>query len=439
MLKGTSMLRRSRLLLAALAILGPLAFAACNNPHLAGGKLHFDQQRFERAKENFELAVEKMPESGEAHLWLGRAEAELGEVDAAAANFDKASELDPRIADDVKNAREHYWSELFNNAIAYVEEADGVRSEGGDPNEKFTQALREFQQAVKYNPTAHQTYTNIGKLYFNLGEVDSALAMFSQVREMAPDDPTVTELLFNVYKDQGNRAFERAIDAKASDDTDQALEMFDTAHTFYAKAGDIKPDDVELNQNSGAVAWELADIQPERKQELLSQSQAAYEKVLTEEPDNMDVIENLALLHSELGDHEKALELASKLVDLNPKEGRYHVHKGRILGEMDDKPAMFGSLLIGQVVKGGANVATTQARAQAEKYGPRSDILGCFRENGEPEEIKTYQQSGSSYEVWFYWTRGTAYAFEGGSQIYVAKFAKWEPPAEDEMSTETGD
>lgn len=426
------MLRRSRWLLAGLAIAGPLVFAACNNPHLAGGKLHFDQQRYERAKENFELAVEKMPESGEAHLWLGRAEAELGQVDAAASNFDKAASLEPRIAEDVKNAREHYWSELFNNAIAYVEEADDVRVQGGDPTEKFRSALREFQQAVKYNPAAHQTYTNIGKLYFNLGEVDSALTMFGHVREMAPDDATVSELLFSVYKDQGNRAFESAIDAKQVDKNNEAaLEMFHNAHTFYIRAAEMKPEDVELNQNRGAVAWELADLQPERKDEMLAQSQAAYDKVLAQEPDNLDVLENLALLHSELGSYEKAKVLAAKLVDLEPKEGRYHVHLGRIVGEMGDKPAMLGELLLGQVINNGVNVDPTQARVQAEKYGPRSDILSRFREAGEPEEIKTYTASGSSYEVWFYWTRGTAYAFEAGNEIYTGRFQKWTPPAEE--------
>ena len=52
--------------IAALGFAAVLAWAACSNPHLAGGKLHFDQERFDRAEENFQLAVEKDPSNGEA-------------------------------------------------------------------------------------------------------------------------------------------------------------------------------------------------------------------------------------------------------------------------------------------------------------------------------------------------------------------------------------
>lgn len=428
------MLRRGRVLYALVALCGTLVWAACSNPHLAGGKLHFDQMRFERAKENFQLAVEETPENAEAWLWLGRAHAELGEVEPATDAFQKARELDERIADDVKNTREHYWSERFNSALAYAGEANDIRVGGGDATEKYRAALDESQRAATYNPEAVGTHTLIGKIYFNLGEVDSAMAVFNKVSEMAPDDEEINLMLLGVYKDQGNQAFSRALDAKQIDkDVARAEEMFETARAFYTKAYRIQVDDVDVNQNLGAVDWELADLSPEnpeRKQELLQEALGHYEAVLKAEPENADVIQNLSILHNELGNQEQALEYAERFVDADPKFGRAHLNQGRLRGETGDKVAMFGDLLIGQAIDQGIDVPTAQARAEAEKHGPSSDMLNRWREAGDPEEIRQYTEGGSQYQVWFYWTRGAAYAFEAGKEIYAKRFASVEPEEE---------
>jgi tetratricopeptide (TPR) repeat protein len=433
------MIQRSELCAVMVGALAVAFLAGCNNPHLAGGKLHFDQKRYERALSEFELAAKDMPESGEARLWLGRAHAELDQPELAAKSFDEALQLDPRIEADIKNAREHYWSERYNSAITSTKEADDLKAQGDTTAARgdFEKALADFQKALIYNPESISTRTNIGATEFNLGEIDKALEIFQEVRNMAPDNAEVKKTLHSVYVDQGNRSYNAAVDARDSQDTEKAKKMFEAARQFYAQAHDIDPDDIDLEHNRAVVAWELSDLDPENKQALLDEAQAAYTKVLEAEPDNTDVLENLSILYSNLGENEKALEFAQRLVDLDPKNGRYHTNEGRIQGEIGDKTAMFGDLLIGQALGQGMTQETSDARVEAEKWGPRSDELARFREGGPPEEIRVYvDPGGQQYDVWFYWSRGACYAFNQGKEIFSKRFKRVEIPEEEEQPEE---
>src|SRR5690606_26336562 len=97
--------------------------------------------------------------------------------------------------------------------------------------------------------------------------------------------------------------------------------------------------------------------------------------------------------------------------------------QGRAQGALDNRQAMLGDLLIGQSLDSGTKISSSQARAEAEKHGTRSDMLSQFREAGEPEEIRTYSDAGGSqYQIWFYWTRGRAYCYQGGKEIYAKEF-----------------
>ena len=69
-----------------------------------------------------------------------------------------------------------------------------------------------------------------------------------------------------------------------------------------------------------------------------------------------------------------------------------------------------------------------EARSLAEKHGPRSQELDRYRESGEPGEIRKFSDAGGGiYEVWFYWARGHAYAFQSGKEIFAGEFEKIAP------------
>ncbi len=404
---------------------GLVLIAACGNPHLAGGKLHFDQQRFEQAEENFQMAVDSQPENGEAYMFLAMAKGELGKHTEAAANFKTALEFAPRLEQNITDNRDHYFGELFNSALAFNEKAEEFAESEDEANakENYMSAIDELQKAMIYKPESPEAHRNMGVTYFKVGEVEKAMATFEKLESFSSDEDTKA-LLHTVYSGQGNDAFQKALNAREEENPDESVKHLDTALTLYTKAMALNPEDIDTAQNRAAVAWELADADESRKAELLAEARKGYESVLEVEPDNTEVIYNLSLLTQAAGDLEAALDYSSKLVDSDPKNGRYHINRGRIHGSLEDNKAMFGDLLIGQALDSGQELDPAQARTFAEAHGPRSQQLDRYREFGDPDEIRKFVDTGgSAYEVWFYWERGKSYAFQGGKEIHVTSFA----------------
>ena len=71
------------------------------------------------------------------------------------------------------------------------------------------------------------------------------------------------------------------------------------------------------SSNEASVEQQLSQL------EMLQQQAEGYELVLAREPENPFVLENLLTLYLQIGDLQKALPLAEKLVSLSPENLRY--------------------------------------------------------------------------------------------------------------------
>jgi hypothetical protein len=137
------------------------------------------------------------------------------------------------------------------------------------------------------------------------------------------------------------------------------------------------------------------------------------------------------MLEASRGNNEASLEYATRLVDLDPKKGESHILQGQAQGALDNRSAMLGDLLIGQALESGMEISPSEAPVQAEKFGTTSDLKAQYRESGEPEEIRTYSDNtGSQYQIWFYWSRGEAYCYQDGKEIHAKKFRRVEEAEE---------
>jgi tetratricopeptide (TPR) repeat protein len=414
---------------AAIVLLAAFTFglAACKSAHLAGGKLHFDQKRFERAREQFELAIEEQPENGEAHLWLGRALAELGEAEKADAEFAKAEQLDPRLKEDVWNSRGHYWSVHHNAGVALrnkaMEEKEAGETE--QARQDFEAALKEFQTAIIYDPTREKSLMLIGSLYYELGEVDKAIETFQNVRRMAQEraataaDPTearemekrIGDLLKTVYWSLGDQAYQ---------DKD-----WDGAISFYLKALEFDPENPDLLYQMGGSYYQKANAVPEEeKPQYLEKAVEYYGKVVERVANDEDALYNVTVALFELGRYDEALEKAKALVDVNPKEGDYRILLGRIYSKLNEQEHFVTEYIMGKALLEGRKEPPRTARDTAQDYGPGTDILKTLRRMGEPEEIRrfTLASSNEEYVCWFYWSQGKAMAFVNGELKFTSEF-----------------
>ncbi len=430
-------MRRWSLLAALLGVFLLIMWAGCSNPNLAGGKLHFDQAsreedpaertaRFHRALETFKKAVKEMPESGEARHWLGRAYAELDMPDSASASFDEALRLDPRMVDELRDTREHYYSRRYNSGLASAEEALKARAVGDEEGAEnaFRESLEEFRIATIYRPDHAQPFTMRGKVYLNLGDVDRAIDLLSSAREMEPTDQSIRRDLFLVYHEEGDKAFQGASVALRDDDSTKAHTKFREARDFYNKADEVMPGDPNLSFQLGLAAYELAQLEPDNSQELLGEAITRYEEVLEDNPVDLDVLYNLTFVLRDLGRYEEAREIAVRLVDLRPKDGTYRDVLGRIEGRLGNQDALLSGIMFGRALRAGIPQDVGNASAMADQYGVQADIKLRYLENGAPEEILFLQDIGSEeYLMWFYWSRGLAFGFVQGRQEFVSQFA----------------
>ncbi|MFB3910177.1 MAG: tetratricopeptide repeat protein [Candidatus Eisenbacteria bacterium] len=414
-------------ILAGFFVLG-LAATGCKNPQLSGGILHFDQKRYERARETLLNAVKQEPNNAEAHFWLAKAYAELDSTAQSRAEFDKAAQLaeqyNPELKPEITNALGHYWSEHHNKGLTFGKAAQDARN-AETPDEKLAQenfrlALNQFKRARVFDPTKEETPRNMGVMYFNLGQVDSGIVELQESQRLSPaGDSQAGEILFTQYRRLGDQAAE-----KGSPENPTGLQ---DAVKFYTLAEQIQPNDADLLFSLGVVNYQLATADTARHVEYYRKAASYFEKTLEQKPDDVDALNNVANLYYDLKDCEKGLVYAQRLLDLNPCEGRSYDLVGRMNDCLGKKNERVAGLVFARGLQSGTQVPVADIQTELEKLS--ASALRKYREEGKPEEIRTFtDSSGADYSVWFYWTRGKALAFVRGDFKYETKFKPQQKP-----------
>lgn len=392
---------------------------SCKNPNLSGGILHFDQKRYERARETLLKAIAQEPSNAEAYFWLGKAYAELDSTKMARATFMKAVDLAgpkfPNMAKDVENAMDHYWSMRHNDGLQYAKAAqDAKAAEKPDEMKKnFRLALNQFKRAQVYNAKKEETPRNMGVCYFNLGQVDSGLVSLQEAQKLSPPgDSKAAKLLFGQYRDLGDQAAEKG-----------GVDAYMDAIKFYSEAEKLNTGDCDLFYSMGVVHYQLAEADTAQRKVEYKSAVEYFEKTLQCKEDDQDALFNAASLYLELKECDKGIVLAKKLLDLNPHEGRYYDMVGRLNDCLGKKSERVAGLVFSRALKSGDVLPAENLKAEIEKLGGTSDAMRKYREEGKPEEVRSFTDAGGAdYLCWFYWTRGKALAFIRGEYKYEMTF-----------------
>lgn len=375
-----------------------LVLGGCGqNPHLSGGRLYLSQKNFEKAVRELEIAVEQEPENGFAHLNLAMAYGEIGETKKAGEEFDKALELNPKLSKDVETNRRHYWVEHFN---------EGVRLSQEEKN--FEEAAKEFEKAIELDPRDVRAYSNLGFSLTQLGEHEKALALFEKAAELEPTDETSRKNLARVYEDIAKNHFKNR--------------NYTEAIRFYQRALDLEPDGLNCllqlgicHSQKASAETTLALARPDYEKAL-----EFYSRVLEKEPDNVDIIYNMGLTNLAIDNLDEAIQLLKKAVDMDPTVSDFHKILGRAYARAGEQESAVTELVISKALdtSRGKRMADIDGwiapDAVKARYRDVGDLPATLQELGQPEEIYSYQESGSLVEVWFYWSKGTALYFVNG-------------------------
>ncbi len=304
------------------------------------------------AESQYREVLKLDPHNQEAYLYLGTLNAKRGNYDEALKIFQRLIDIDPgsflgyyyagRVMASAKNypQAETYYrkalklnpqSELVLLDLGVLREAEGKQQDAIglyqkilqiNPNnemvrrhladiyvgeKKYDQALGEFRRLEESSTTPTDTRIKIGLLYFERGDYDRAATEFNLVLGSEPDNSRVHYYLGTVYTELNENSKAASEFGKIPKGADHYVES--RLQLAYLDDKDKRYDD--------AIA--------------------ALQDALAQRPDDGEIIGFLVGVYREKKNMTAAIELAKKLVSLDPRNDKYHFTLGSLYDENKQK------------------------------------------------------------------------------------------------------
>ncbi len=178
--------------------------------------------------------------------------------------------------------------------------AELAGSEGGR-NDYVTKAIQHYLDALKQDPGAGMILEELTDLYIQSGRLRDAVTQAEDLLAQNPDNLGARRMLGRIY-------------TRMIGDTQQGRinqDMLRKATEQYQKITEKDPKDAE----SWVILGRLYRVANNS-----ADSEKAYNAALKVEPENEDALTGLAILYSELGDTQRAIDKLKTVTDKNPSE-----------------------------------------------------------------------------------------------------------------------
>ncbi len=236
------------------------------------GMIYNGTGNYDKAILHFKKALASEPSDAAAFRGLAKAYHLENKDSEAEATYKQAISLKP-----------DYWAGYNDLGIYYY-------SHG-----RFKDAIEQFNQVIKCTPNNYRGYSNVGAMYYSLGRLSDARKMFEHSIQVQPNYNTYSNLGVLYYK---------------------GLE-FDKAAEMYHEALNLNNNDYLMWGNlASAQHW----IQGKRNESIENYKKAISiaEKQLEVNPNDPDVISNLAGYYGDINDSTKAYEMLKKSLEIAP-------------------------------------------------------------------------------------------------------------------------
>jgi tetratricopeptide (TPR) repeat protein len=171
----------------------------------------------------------------------------------------------------------------------------------GNRNDYLNQAIDNYKEAVKADPTAGTLTEELADLYIQSGRLLEAQKDAEEALRQNPSDIGARRLLARVFTSRiGDRQQNRIDD-----------DMLKKAIEQYQKISDLDPKDTESLVMLGRlqkVAQNTVD------------SEKAYKRALAVDPENEDALTGLAMVYADRGETTEAADILKKLAEKNPSQ-----------------------------------------------------------------------------------------------------------------------
>jgi len=266
----------------------------CRSKEVESALIYINQQNdWDKAMDQLELAVQTNPADVEAHVYLTEGYGRLGEFQKMNEHYDTAMKLmggqgkaNQKFIDKLNYDRDKFWRETFNKGVANVK------------NEKLADAAKNFNDCIQIDAERAEAYRNLGYVNLQSDSIEAALKNYEDVVRINPKDTeTMTDL---------GRLYMRV------KQYDKTIEMMDNVLSIDSLNVDA------ISQK--AMAYDFLD-QPEK-------AFAAYEEAIKNRPDDVDLLFNLGRLHFLKNNYDKAIDYFKKVLEKSPEDFEANLNIG---------------------------------------------------------------------------------------------------------------
>ncbi len=250
----------------------------CQPKEVTSAKVYIQQNDWDSAIKQLEIAVQNYPENAEAHYLLGRAYGMKGRFEDMNREFEASLKADPKFATQIEFERNKYWIESYNK---------GVQMFNAD---KIEEAIEAFKKAAVIDPNRVETYRNLAVAYARAKRFEEAIGAFQKAIELDPNSPETLLNMGMVY---------------------YQMEKFKESAETLEKVLELQPDNVDAITTLGLAYHMLGET---------DKAIAAYERALQKAPSNPDLLFNYAALLLKKGEFERAAETFKSLLKDNPDD-----------------------------------------------------------------------------------------------------------------------
>jgi tetratricopeptide (TPR) repeat protein len=227
----------------------------------------------------------------------------------------KEKNITSSLLSDLKNLNEMIISNKFKNSSEYINQILNseqlaktyyLRGATLFNQRKFEDAITNFSQSYSIDKKLVQALVSNGICYGEIGQFGNARKQFRMALKNNPNDE---KIIFNIglsYLLEQNYKESMKIFIKMLTKDTENVDALSGLGTCYGKIGNIIC------------------------------AMACFQQVLKREPHDTVSKNNLAQAYSEFNEHERALEIISKLVSNNPDDFRFQLSKGLILYRKSD-------------------------------------------------------------------------------------------------------
>ncbi|MBN1996452.1 tetratricopeptide repeat protein [candidate division KSB1 bacterium] len=271
-----------------------LVIIGCQSKEVTSAKVYIQQDNWDKAIEQLEMAVEMYPNDAEAHYLLGEGYATRGEWEKMNDMFEKSAAINMTFRPQIKNTRDKFWVTNFNSGVN--------RINGGD----IAGAIRQFKTCVRIDPKRIDAYRNLAVTYLQADSLEQAKKTRFQILSIDEKHVESIHALANIF-------FQ--------------LKEYNQVVELEQKALKINPDDGDAVANI-ALAYDYLG----EKDKAIDQ----YVQALEKNPDDKDLIFNLARLNYMNNHYDEAIKLFNKIIEANPDDYDANLNVGNAYLSMGD-------------------------------------------------------------------------------------------------------